>query len=400
MNLLEEDKKNTEKTANQKLVLSLLIISVVLSVIIIMLLLVLPKEQKTIKYSILINGEEVSTTEIGLIQDESNIIYIPLKTLANKVGYKYYNGEFRIAGEDKDKGYIDNGMCIIQFFADSNKIYKTEENSSLDYQYYELEHNILDIDNVLYIALEDLSVGLNLVNNYYEENNQSIIQTVQYIIEQNTENFKEEGLSFSDIAENTRAMAYGYIIVEKEGKKGVFDLQGEEIIGAKYNSVTFIENAQSFIVSNTSDKFGIITEESKTKIDLQYDSIEILNYNPMLYKVEKLDKYGIVKEDGTILCEAQYDSIGYPENKEKEISYTLIIPELNDNIQKSIVVCKDKKYGLIDFENGEEILECTLNAIYSMERSNEVYYIVEIETGKEAFLGNYINELNKITVNM
>ena len=125
-----------------------------------------------------------------------------------------------------------------------------------------------------------------------------------------------------------------------------------------------------------------------------------MNYNPILYKVKKLDKYGIAKEDGSILNEIQYDSIGYPEDRAKEINYTLIIPNLNENIPKSIVVCKDKKYGLIDFETGKEILECELKGIYSATKDETVYYIVETENGKKVFLENYIDSLNKITVNM
>lgn len=400
MDLLEENKNKNTKSSGQKMVLTLLITSIVLCVIIILILMVLPKQQKTSKYTIMINGKSVSATDIGLIPTEDGNIYMSLKLLCNNIGYKYYNGEFRIAGEDKNKGYIDNGMCIVQFFADSKKIYKTEENSNKDYEYYELKNKILDINNALYISLDDLNVGLNLVNNYFKEANQSVIQTAQYIIEQNTEKFKEKGLIISNISENNRAMAYGYIVVDKEGKYGVFNLQGEEKIGAKYNSIIFSENTESFIVSNTNDKFGIITVDSETKVNLQYDSIEILNYNPILYKVEKLDKYGIAKEDGTILNEIQYDSIGYPEDREKEINYTLIIPNLNENIPKSIVVCKDKKYGLIDFETGKEILECKLTGIYSATNDETVYYIVETENGKKVFLENYIDSLNKITVNM
>lgn len=400
MNLLEEDKSKTKKANQRKLVRNLLILSIVLFIVIMVLLMIVPKEQKKNKYTILLNDENISLEEMGVKQTEDATIYIPIKALANKVGYKYYNGEFKIAGEDKDKGYVDNGMCITQFFAKSNKIYKTEEDSNKDYEYYELNHNILDIDNALYISLDDIAKALNIVNTYSEEKNQSIIQTPQYIIEKNEEEFKKEGITISDIKENERAMAYGYIVVEKEEKMGVVDLQGEEVIGAKYNSLVFLEYIEHFIVSNSNDKFGIITSDSKAKIDLQYDSIEVINYNPMLYKVEKLEKFGILKEDGTVLCDTQYDSIGYPQNKEKEINYTLIIPNLNENIPKSIVVCKDKKYGLIDFETGQEILECNLDGIYTAGQGEKIYYIVEIDKDKKALLENYINDINKITIKM
>lgn len=400
MDLLGENKKKNSKTTGQKVVLTLLIVSILLFAIIVITLIALQEQYKTVKYTITLDGNIISETDLGLRQTEDGTVYMSLRLLSNKVGYKYYNGEFKLAGEDKNKGYIDNGMCITQFFANSNEIYKTQENSTKDYEPYKLKNKILDIDNTLYISLDDLGVGLNLVNTYFEEKNQTSIQTVQYFIKQNTEKFKQNGLTISNGIENNRAIAYGYVIIDKEGKYGVVNLRGEEIIGAKYNNIVFCENTGDFIVSDANDKFGVITDSSKVKLTLQYDSIEVLNYSPILYKVEKLEKYGIAKEDGVILDTIQYEQIGYPENKQKEINYTLIIPKINENIPKSIVVCENKKYGLIDFETGRQIIECNLAGIYSVTKDEKDYYIVETENGGREFLEDYINSLNKITVNM
>jgi len=397
MDILKEQKNNDNKT--KKVVLNLLITSIVCFIVILLILMILPEQKSSVEYSILINGEKISTKDLDVRQLEDGKIYVSLKLLCNKVGYQYFRGEYEKAGEDNDKGYIDNGMCVVQLFADSKKIYKTEENSNTDYQQYKLENNILNINNSLYICLDDLNIGLNLVNNYYTENNQTIIQTVQYIIEQNKKEFEEAGLTISNNSENNRAMSYGYIVVGKNNKYGVINLVGEELIGIKYNSITFCENIDSFIVSNSDNKYGIITPESKEQVPLQYDGIEVINYEPLLYKVEKLDKYGVMTKKGNIINKIQYDSIGYPEDKNRGIKQTLFIPQLNENIPESIVVCADDKYGLIELETGEEIIECKLKGIYSANDDMDTYYIVETET-EQAFLQNYIESLNRITVNM
>ena len=400
MDLLQENKKKKKKTKGQKIVLTSLIVTIILFVAIVAILFWL-KFKVDKKEIVKVDKNEYTYTVMGLVKLEDGTCYIPIKNLTDILGttYKFYNGEFHIAGEDKDKCYIDKEDDIVQFFVNSNEIYKTKEGSKTDFQYYKLDNKILDLNGELCISLDDIAIGLNLVTYYNKESEQVTIQTPEYIMDTEKENYKEKGMSFSEDTDNYKAMAYNYIVIKKDEKYGVKTLQGEEVIGNKYNSIKFCENIKSFIVSNSDNKFGVITTESKSVINLEYESIEILNYNPVLYLVKKQKKYGILNGDGTILADVEYDMIGYPENKEKDIKYTVIIPEINENISKSIVVCKDKKYGLIDFKTGEAILPCTLNGIYSIINNNKTYYIVENEESV-AFLEDYIDEVNRITVSM
>ena len=400
MDLLQDNNnKKKKQSTGQKVVLTLLIISIVLCLIIVLAIAYLSSQGENKAYAISINGKKTAQENLKLFTTENGDKYISLRLLCNELGYNYKNGEFKIPGEDQKQGYIDNEMNIIQFFADSKKIYKTKEDSNTDYEYYDIQKPIIQGDDSLYISLDDLPKAMNLIVSYSQKNNETIIMSGEYLIAQTAENLKTENITISDNVENIKALSYNYRIINKDGKYGVTNLNGEEIIGNKYNNITFCEYTGDFIVSNTNDKFGIITKDSTTKVNLQYDSIEILNYNPLLYKVEKLDKYGIMTEEGKIINEIEYDSIGYPENKEREINYTLIVPELNENIPESIVVCKDGKYGLIELETGETIIDTNLKGIYSATDDEQVYYIVETETQK-AFLENYVDSLNKITVNV
>ena len=399
MDLLNENKKKNNKTPAQKVVLALLIISIVLCIIIGIIMAFLSMQGENKPYSILINGQKVDLNTLQLISNEDGQNYISLKSICTQFGYNYYNGEFRIAEEDKSKGYIDNGTNIIQFFADSQKIYKTAENSNTDYEYYNLDNKILTYGDNLYIGIYDLDIALNLILNYSEQNNQTRISSPDYWISQKSEAFKEIDVSISNTPENIKALSYGYIVISKDGKHGVINLNGEELVGNKYNSITFSEYTRDFIASNTSNQFGIISKDGLAKINLQYDSLEIINYNPLLYKVKKLEKYGVMNEEGNVINDIVYDSLGYPKDKAREINYTLIVPNLNENIPESIVVCSNGKYGLLDLETGKEILRCSLDGIYSATEDETVYYIVENQKTK-VFLETYIDNLNRVTVNL
>lgn len=398
MDLLQENnkKKKNEKTKAQKVILTLLIISIILCFIVAgaMAYISLKGEEKV--YSIAINGESISLSDLQLMYSENSQKYVSLKSLSNKLGYKYFNGEFNIADEGKNKGYIDNNKNIVQFLADSKEIYKTTENSNTDYEYYTLENSILEYEGNIYIAIDDLDVALNLILNYSEVNNQTTIETPEHWVEQRVDAFEESNITISETPDNLRALSYGYLIISENDKFGVISLSGDELIGNKYSSMTFSEYNGNFIVADTQNKYGVITKFGIAEIDLQYDSLEIINYEPLLYKVKRLEKYGVIREDGSIVNEIKYDSIGYPENKSEEINYTLIIPNLNENIPQSIIVCNNRKYGLIELETGKEVVTCILEGIYSKAEDNSVFY-VEIQKDKLYSLETFVENLNRLT---
>lgn len=398
MDLLKETNKNNKnkKTKTQKIILTLLIISIVLCIIIGLIMVYLSIKGEEKPYSITLDGKSINLKELQLMSNEKGIRYVSLKALSSKLGYKYFNGEFKIPGEGENKGYINNQKNIVQFFADSNEIFKTTEASNSDYEYYTLENPILEYEGNIYIAINDLDLALNLILNYSKTNNQTTIETPENWVLQRVENFKASNIIISQTPENLRALSYGYLIISENDKFGVISLNGNELIGNKYSSITFCEYKQDFIVSDTQSKFGTITKSGIAEIDLQYDSLEILNYNPLLYKVKRLEKYGVIKEDGSIINEIKYDSIAYPENKSEEINYTLLIPNLNENIPQSIVVCVDKKYGLIELETGREIVPCMLEGIYTKADNKTVFY-AKIQKDKEYSLETFVENFNRLT---
>ncbi len=403
MDLLgEEKKRKTEKSKAQKIVLVLLILSIIICFVIGGLLVYIQKSPVAKEYGVEINGQRYKEDELELIKLEDDSVLIPIKKLCNILEYNYFNGEYNTTLEDKNKCYIHTGMNIIQFYSDSKRIFKVDENSNKDYENYQLNNSVVAFNDALYINLNDLNIAFNLVNYYSVDDNKTVIQTPQFWIEQNKNKLEEEGYKISDNSNNKKSLAYGYVVVENNGKFGVFGLNNNEIIGTKYNSMEFVEYTKSFIVSNSSQKYGIIDIDGTAKIKIQFDELSVLNYNPIMYLVKNEEAVGICKEDGTIINEIKYSSIGFPEDKKNNIIYTLIIPEINASLPMSIVVCKNDKYGLISFKDGAEIIPCELKGIflYNDVEKDLRDYVVQFENDTYSTLENYIASINSITVNI
>lgn len=381
MDLLNENQYKKEQTPkNKKIILILLVLSIIATILITFILLYINKYVKTqekLPKTLKINDKEVNLTETLIIETAEGDKYISLKEIAQLLGYEYYNNEYGVDGENKDKGYIKNGILVTGFEKDTNSIYKYQEKTNLDYQYYELSSNIIKYNNNLYISSKDISQALNIT--YKEDNNTTLINTIENNIEKYQETFKETDYTITKDLNNQKAIIYGMLVIEKNGKWGVIDINYNEIIGNKYSTIYFDEYNMNFIVSDSNGRYGILSNNGEIICALKYDGLEILNYENMLYKVKYNGKYGIMSEDRGLLTNIVYDDIGYPEDSNKKIKYTLIIPELIENVGEMMVVKQNNKYGLIDISTGKEVIGCDqLDKIYAIEELGEISYKVEI----------------------
>ena len=131
-------------------------------------------------------------------------------------------------------------------------------------------------------------------------------------------------------------------------------------------------------------------------IEPKFQEIEVISYSPLLYKVKLNNEYGILDENGDAKVNIAYDKIGFLEESNTVKSVT-IMKKLKDN-HDCIVVCKNNKYGIVDLENGETVLECRVDKIYAKEydTQKDKYYIED--EGKEMELMKYINKINTMVI--
>ena len=399
MDLLNENQyQKTEEPKGKKIVLILLILSIVLAIIIIALMIVLGS-QETVGITLYINDQQQELSDTLIIQDEQGNQYIELENLSDILGYQFDNSEYQTYGVDTTKCYIRNENLISGFELDSNIVYKYEIGTNLDYQYYDLNHNIIMYNGKLYIAIADLVEALNLYCTT-DENNVIRISSAEHLSNSYQQQLQERGYTLSTDQNNQKALAYGCIIVSKDGVWSVINTSFEEIRGAKFASIYFDEVNLNYIVSNSNGKYGIIDNTGVIEQPLKYDGLEPLNYENMLYKVKNNNQYGIMKSDGTMLAQIIYDEIGYQAEPQSNILYTLIIPELENETEKTIVVKQNEKYGLIYLETGETLLPCDhLDKLYSVNELGEVEYKVEVQEQTLDLL-QYLELRNLITVDL
>lgn len=194
-------------------------------------------------------------------------------------------------------------------------------------------------------------------------------------------------------------MAFGMLVASRDDLWGVLNPTNyQELIGNKYRTMEFDEYTKTYIVSNERDQYGIITTDGSVKVALKYDSLKVINHEPLLYEVSKDEKYGIMKKDGTMLTDIEYDGIGYMADSKNKINYSLIVPDLDGKTGRTIIVCKDGKYGLIYLSNGKTFIECeTADKIYEIEELGELKYKAEVDK-KVYTLEEYIQDVITDTI--
>lgn len=170
-----------------------------------------------------------------------------------------------------------------------------------------------------------------------------------------------------------------YFSSYNNGKWGVINDSGDEIIKAQYDEMVVVPNKKRAVFVCTYD-INEQTGEYKTKainekneeILTGYDKIEAIdNYDSKqniwfeenLLKIQKNGKYGLITLDGNTVLDSKYDSINTLRG----------IPEI-------LVVEKDGKVGLVN-SKGQKIIEVNYKEITSLEEGYKDAYLTKDENG-------------------
>ena len=327
--------------------------------------------------------------------DQSVVVKATVLEITDHYIETYPISEYEYA-EDETKCYLESQSQVIGFEADSNKIYKTTQNSETDYEYYTLNNKIIQSNGILYIALDDLTVGCNLVCTFSNEQYKILINTPEHLSKGYVTTFTEKGLTIDTDIQNKKAIVYNMVVVSNEnGKLGVVDTKANTVIGQKYTTMKFDEFSQRFIVSNN-NRYGIVSKEGSIIAELKYENVRIINYSPLLYEVKLNNKVGVLDEKGNLIVNIAFDKLGFSENSNLT-EPTLIINNLTNN-QDAMVVYTEGKYGLVSLTTGQMIVNCELEKIYSRtDNSGLKKYYVQLQN-TEIELARYIQDINTTTV--
>ncbi len=224
---------------------------------------------------------------------------------------------------------------------------------------------------------------------------------------------------------NQKAIFNNQLIVMKDKNQyGVIGIDGTVILEPKYDNITYLLNTGDFLVE-TNKKVGIMSANRETKVQIIYDSIELMDSDSELYVVKRDNSYGVidirgntkiyiendqigidiskfsqnniknkyilvdnlipVKNDGlwalydksgNQVTEYKYDSFGYVASNNRDALNLLVIPDYN-----VLVVCKDKKYALVN-AFGRELFGTIADDIYMTISGGERHYYIGVNNQK------------------
>ena len=200
--------------------------------------------------------------------------------------------------------------------------------------------------------------------------------------------------------------------VNKNGKYGLIDLEGNEILSCKYDKITSFKGVEENLIIELEGKVGLVNLKGQVIIDTNYKAISELKEG---YKSEYIIENeeglkGIISTSGNIIIEPKYKEIKYIDsssyfavydeawkiiNTKDEAFLVAIYDEIKNIKGENVIVKKDGKYGLtsisgeVKIENQFEDLSYAFSIYYIAKKDNQ-YGIINLN-GETIIPFEYLN---------
>ena len=423
MNLIEESfqqKEEKKKKRTKGIVLGAIIFIIL---VIIAISCYLFYVQSTTMRLILDGQSNESLKQIILWKDGN--MYFPIKDVASYLGYSSYNGEYSQRSEEQSKCYVQSENEVANFTLGSKIIYKLDlTETGNDYETVEVEEAIFAEQGVLYASTEAIQKAFNISIQYDQNTNRIYIYTLPYLVQSYAPRVLDYGYTqISDVLANQKAILQNMLVVSKEENKvyGVIDVNGNTILEAKYDNITYLPEIGDFIVE-ANGKVGILGSKGETRVQIMYDSIQLMDSDSGLYVASNNNKYGVIDLRGNIkiyiendevgmditpfsqnniknkyilagnlipvkkgelwalydkngnqLVDFEYDSFGYIAKTNRDALSLLVIPDY-----EVLVACKDEKYILLN-SIGEKLFNAPIaDDIYMTISGGQTHYYITV----------------------
>ena len=209
---------------------------------------------------------------------------------------------------------------------------------------------------------------------------------------------------------------------EKDGKYGLIDFEGKELLAPEYDDIYALEGVSKTIVIKKDNKLGIYNNSAKeVAVETEYTEIETLTNtydNGYVVKNEE-GKFGLIGANKKVILEPIYEEIKnvYSSdmyvvkkdgkelvvNNKAETVYENTFDKIVDITGQNVVVEKDKKLGLIDMQGAiviepqyTKLIHCFADS-YIAKKDNKYGIITSDGTTKVEFkyIGiSYVKEAN------
>lgn len=321
------------------------------------------------------------------IQSINDILYAPISVIP-----EIFNVQLDVSEKNRVKIYsLDN--LINNYASRIATKYKYSTVSNTYENFTAMADDMLVVGDGSNYGVVSISTGKEIISLKYED--------IVYM--QNTKEFR----------------------VSAEGSVGVVSNEGKTIIKpTEYDDITVLDELKKLYLVEKNGKYGVIDHNGENIIFCEYDSIgienteiyedqNVRNYNLLFENcipVEVDSKYGLMDLEGNEILRIIYDSFGNVTAEKEDTEETtktsktsndekpstknqdsgiLTIPE-SEGIQ-GIIVKSNDLYGIFDANVKHLITPCVFSNIYSKTKSGVTTYYLEYN-GIEMNLGEYLEE--------
>ena len=205
----------------------------------------------------------------------------------------------------------------------------------------------------------------------------------------------------------------GALRVQKDGKYGLIDLDGKEILPCEYEDIYSLKSVEDSIIVVKDGKLGLINAKGQFIANAEYSKIEALKegFKDVYLIADENELYGVVGLSGTKLLDNKYEEIKYLSSVDiysvKEDGDWKLVNTKGEVLQESegeeyiftkgenVVVKADDKYG-IESLSGDSVIPCEYDelsyafSVYYIAKKDDKFGIINVnnETVKEF---EYIN---------
>lgn len=375
MNFVDEDTSDiNEQKKKDKLpiIAGILLIAIIIVLILIVVVYSAINKQKGTELTLSLDGSNNGDFKNILVIEDDGTIYVPIRDSANYFGYSSYNGNYVNKSENSNECYVESQNEIVTFVANSNEIEKINPTNS-ETTYFTIDKPIKTMNNKLYVTIDGLETVYNLKASYDKNKNKIILETMDYITEQNKQDILDNG--FKDISkrfDDTKAILKGLVIViSNSNQYGLYNIETKQtILEAKYDNIEYVPFTEDFTIKSNGS-VGIKDSTGRDKIQTRYESIEFVSQQFKLYVVKKDNKYGVIDSTESTIIPIIYDKIGIDATnfRKNGIKNKYVL------VNKIIPVMKNSTWALFDI-NGIALTDFLYKGIGCVNNSGENLVVI------------------------
>ena len=307
---------------------------------------------------------------------------------------------------------------VIMFIFIIKNVFKQREKVTKNYQYFALyaqnKWGVInqDGDEVIIPSYQEMIIIPNEEKDVfvctYDIDEQTGIYKTKAINSKNEEIFTayEQVEAIDNIDKNNNLWYEKNILkVSKNGKYGLIDLNGKELLPIEYDEITVLDGMENSIIIKKDGKVGLVNDNGSILIEVNYKDIRALGetYKDGYITIDDAGKYGVVSATKKQILENKYDEIMpvylkdyylIKEGEKKEVidsNGNVILDSGFDDIKSAttngVIFIKNNLYGEISTS-----AEITLDAKYQdLKEVKDGIYIAK-QNDKYGIIDNVGNE--------